>query len=109
MAHGLAVLAAIEAESYDVILMDLEMPELDGCEATRRLRAYPGASPDRPWIIAPTASAMPYDRERTTAAGMNDFLTKPVRSDTLAQALVRAYGTLATATPAGTEAATSSV
>jgi CheY-like chemotaxis protein len=73
--------------------MDVEMPELDGCEATRRIRKLQG-SPVRPWIIALTAGAMQSDRERAFAAGMNDFLTKPVRTEALAAALERAYAGL---------------
>src|ERR1019366_312568 len=65
--------------------------DLDGREATRRLRSARGAKPDRPWIIALTASAMQDDRERAMAAGMNDFLTKPIRTDALSQALIREH------------------
>jgi PAS domain S-box-containing protein len=88
--NGLEALAALELADYDTILMDVEMPEIDGCEATRRIRAKRQA-PTRPWIIALTAGAMPEDRERALAAGMNDFLTKPVRTDALAAALARAH------------------
>ncbi|HUR56319.1 MAG TPA: response regulator, partial [Opitutaceae bacterium] len=94
VANGLEVLAAVEMADYDAILMDVEMPELDGCEATRRIRAVMG-SPTRPWIIALTAGAMQDDRERALAAGMNDFLTKPVRSEALSDALARGYAALA--------------
>jgi PAS domain S-box-containing protein len=88
--NGLEALAALERADYDAILMDVEMPEVDGCEATRRIRAQ-RQTPQRPWIVALTAGAMPDDRERALAAGMNDFLTKPVRTDALAAALVRAH------------------
>jgi CheY-like chemotaxis protein len=88
--NGLEALAALELADYDVILMDVEMPEIDGCEATRRIRAKRQALA-RPWIIALTAGAMPEDRARALAAGMNDFLTKPVRTEALAAALGRAY------------------
>jgi CheY-like chemotaxis protein len=91
--NGLETLAALERADYDVILMDVEMPEIDGCEATRRIRARRHA-PARPWIIALTAGAMPEDRERALAAGMNDFLTKPVRTDALSIALARAHAAL---------------
>jgi CheY-like chemotaxis protein len=92
--NGLEVLAAFELTDYDAVLMDVDMPELDGCEATRRLRAARGSA-TRPWVIALTAGAMPGDRERALGAGMNDFLTKPVRSESLAAALVQAHEALA--------------
>jgi PAS domain S-box-containing protein len=88
--NGLEALMALELTDYDAILMDVEMPEIDGCEATRRIRAKRKA-PTRPWIIALTAGALPEDRARALAAGMNDFLTKPVRTDALAIALARAH------------------
>lgn len=90
VANGLEALAAAERTDYDAILMDVEMPEVDGCEATRRIRARSGSA-TRPWIIALTAGAMRGDRERALAAGMNDFVAKPVRVEALAQALVRAH------------------
>jgi CheY-like chemotaxis protein len=70
--------------------MDVQMPDLDGCEAARRIRAE-RTSIARPWIIALTAGAMKDERDRTVAAGMNDFLTKPVRAEALSEALMRAY------------------
>ncbi len=88
--NGLEVLSALELADYDAILMDVEMPEVDGCEATRRIRAR-RATPTRPWIVALTAGAMQDDRERAFAAGMNDFLTKPVRPEALSAALARAH------------------
>ncbi len=93
VANGLEVLAALEMADYDAVLMDVEMPELDGCEATRRIRGR-GMSPVRPWIIALTAGAMASDRERALNSGMNDFLTKPVRTDSLSVALARAHAML---------------
>ena len=81
-----AVAAASDRPPYDVILMDVEMPELDGLEATRRIRAA-GREP-RPWIVAMTASAMEGDREVCIAAGMDDYVTKPIRPDLLRAALV---------------------
>jgi CheY-like chemotaxis protein len=91
--NGLEALAALELADYDAVLMDVEMPEVDGCEATRRIRAN-RRTPTRPWIIALTAGAMPEDRERALAAGMNDFLTKPVRTDALSAALARAHAAI---------------
>ena len=88
-ANGLEVLQAVARTPYDVVLMDVQMPELDGLGATGRLRAE--VAPDRqPWIIAMTASALAEDRERCLAAGMDDFLSKPVRREDLAAALARA-------------------
>lgn len=91
VANGLEAVEAAERTDFDAILMDVEMPEIDGCEATRRIRAQRGSA-TRPWIIALTAGAMRGDRERALAAGMNDFVTKPVRVEALAEALVRAHG-----------------
>jgi PAS domain S-box-containing protein len=90
VANGLEALKAVEEADYDAILMDVEMPELDGCEATRRIRESRGTK-TRPWIIALTAGAMQSDRERALKSGMNDFLTKPVRTDALSAALERAH------------------
>jgi PAS domain S-box-containing protein len=85
---GLAVLKALECTQYDVIFMDCQMPEMDGYEATRRIRAGVGDSP-QPHIIAMTAHAMPGDREKCLAAGMNDYVSKPVQLKALAAALAR--------------------
>jgi PAS domain S-box-containing protein len=88
--NGIEAIAALELADYDVVLMDVDMPDLDGCEATRRIRAKKDMAM-RPWIIALTAGAMQGDREKALAAGMNDFLPKPVRPDALAAALSRAH------------------
>jgi PAS domain S-box-containing protein len=85
---GPAALLALQRVSYDVVLMDSQMPGMGGEEATRRIRAE--LPPDRqPYIIALTASAMQDDRERYLAAGMDDCLSKPVRGALLQQALLR--------------------
>jgi PAS domain S-box-containing protein len=86
--NGREALDAVELEPYDVVLMDVQMPELDGLEATRRIRDRfrPGEGPA---IIAMTANAMEGDREECLAAGMDDYLCKPIRPDELARALVR--------------------
>jgi CheY-like chemotaxis protein len=81
---GLAALEALEKHPYQVILMDLQMPRLDGLETTRRIRANGSA---QPWIIAVTANAFEEDRLRCMAAGMNDYLSKPLRREALLRAL----------------------
>ena len=86
--NGVEVLAALEREPYDVVLMDVQMPEMDGLDASRRICSrWPAES--RPRIIAMTANAMIEDREACFAAGMDDYLAKPVRSEELAAALGR--------------------
>ncbi|WP_415908282.1 response regulator [Oleiharenicola sp. Vm1] len=89
-ANGLEVLEAVRRQRYDVILLDVQMPEMDGLEAAAQLtRLYPSPAA-RPWIIALTANAMPGDRERCLAAGMDDYLAKPIKPPALAEALLRA-------------------
>ena len=87
--NGLEVIDALERQPYDIVLMDVQMPEMDGFEATRRLRANPPPH-GRPWIIALTANALAGDREACVVAGMDDYLSKPMRADDLASALARA-------------------
>jgi CheY-like chemotaxis protein len=84
--NGAEVLARLRISPYDVVLMDLQMPKIDGMEATRRILAeFP---PDRrPQIIAMTASAMEGDREECLRAGMNYYITKPVKIEQLAEVL----------------------
>jgi PAS domain S-box-containing protein len=89
-ANGHEAIAAVRRQPYDLILMDVQMPEMDGLEAARQIRA---AQPDRqtgPWIIALTANAMQGDREQCLAAGMDDYVSKPVKNEELAAALDRA-------------------
>jgi CheY-like chemotaxis protein len=86
--NGLEALAALRREHYDVVFMDVEMPELDGLEASRRIqREWPPA--ERPRVVAMTANAMEGDRDTCFAAGMDDYLSKPIRPDELAGALAR--------------------
>lgn len=90
VANGLEALQALERQRYDVVLMDVQMPEMDGLEATRRIcQRWPRAS--RPRIIAMTADAMQGDREKCLNAGMDDYLMKPVQVAALIDALKRAY------------------
>jgi signal transduction histidine kinase/DNA-binding response OmpR family regulator/HAMP domain-containing protein/HPt (histidine-containing phosphotransfer) domain-containing protein len=89
--NGLEVLEALARQTYDVVLMDVQMPELDGLEATRRIRAERGATAG-PRIVAMTANAMQGDREMCLAAGMDDYISKPVRIEELVAALDRAAG-----------------
>jgi CheY-like chemotaxis protein len=85
---GADVLAALRQQAYDLILMDLQMPILDGLQATRQIRAdFP--SNRQPYIIALTASALVGDRDKCLAAGMNDYLRKPIRELDLRAALGR--------------------
>jgi PAS domain S-box-containing protein len=89
---GLEVITALEDSTYDLVLMDVEMPGLDGLEATRRIRTR---WPDRGLrIVAMTANAMSGDREACLAAGMDDYLSKPIRDHELASALERTTPTL---------------
>ena len=85
-ADGLEVLNALQSHHYDVVLMDVQMPEMDGLEATRSIRRMPGR---QPYIIAMTAHAMKGDREECLGVGMNDYVSKPVRIEELNAALQR--------------------
>ena len=95
VSNGREALAAVEANTYDLILMDMQMPVMDGLEATRRIRTWERASPDRGAlpIIALTANALAGDRQICVAAGMTDYLTKPITSTDLREALKRHLGT----------------
>jgi PAS domain S-box-containing protein len=86
--NGVEVLQALDRQNYDVVLMDIQMPEMDGLEATRQIRVrYTG--PRRPWIIAMTANAMDIDQKNCFEAGMDGYLSKPVRIEALEAELVR--------------------
>ncbi len=83
---GLETISALEAGMFDLVLMDVQMPELDGLEATRRIRhRWPGSAGPR--IVAMTATAMAGDRELCLAAGMDDYISKPIRIVELVAAL----------------------
>jgi len=89
-ADGAEALAALERLPYDLVLMDVRMPEMDGLEATRAVRALPADAPSRDIpIIAMTANAMAGDREECMAAGMNDYIAKPVTPASLSELLDR--------------------
>jgi CheY-like chemotaxis protein len=96
---GLEALACIEQQSFDLVLMDIQMPSMDGHEATQRIRSAereknrskgPGESEEHIPIVAMTAHAMRGDRERCLQAGMDDYVSKPVRSEDLLRAVLRA-------------------
>jgi len=86
--NGIEAIESVERQPYDVVLMDVQMPEMDGLEATRRIVAKWPAE-QRPRIVAMTANAMQGDREQCLAAGMDDYVTKPIRVDALVQALTQ--------------------
>ncbi len=93
VSDGAEALGALQRRNFDVILMDVQMPGMDGLEATRRIRAFTGHE-TRPWIIALTAGAFEEDRLNAFRAGMNDFLGKPLRIELLQAALIRAWESL---------------
>jgi CheY-like chemotaxis protein len=84
--NGLEAVESVGRQVYDVVLMDVQMPEMDGLEATRRICAS-WKPENRPRIVAMTANAMQGDRELCMEAGMDDYLTKPIRVDKLVEAL----------------------
>jgi CheY-like chemotaxis protein len=89
-ANGYEVLDATRRQPYDIILMDVQMPEMDGLEAARQIRVQEAAAGGHCWIIALTANAMQGDREVCLAAGMDDYISKPIKTDELGAALERA-------------------
>jgi CheY-like chemotaxis protein len=101
-ANGVEVLQALERQLYDVVLMDIQMPEMDGLEATRTLRRQvPEAR--QPRVIAMTANAMQGDREMSLAAGMDDYVSKPIRIEELVEALSKSRPLAASQEDPGSE------
>ncbi len=88
--NGLEAIEALRRQPYDVVLMDVQMPEMDGLEATRRIR-HEVALEAQPRIIAMTASAMQEDQDACYTAGMDDYVSKPVRVDELVNALDKCH------------------
>jgi CheY-like chemotaxis protein len=90
VANGLEAVRAWQAMPYHLILMDVQMPEMDGFEATRMVREFEKSTGGHIAIVAMTAHAMKGDRERCIEAGMDDYIAKPVQFKELAEALQRA-------------------
>ncbi len=93
VANGLEVLQARHIARYDIILMDVQMPEMDGLTATREIRAHWPAD-EQPYIVAMTANAFESDRDECLEAGMDDYVSKPVQAAMLREALERAVAAL---------------
>ncbi|HEY2821450.1 MAG TPA: ATP-binding protein [Candidatus Acidoferrum sp.] len=89
VANGMEALLALAAKNYELVLMDMQMPELDGLETTARIRMQEAGGEKHQAIVALTANAMSEDRERCRAAGMDGYLTKPIQFDKLDEVLER--------------------
>ena len=105
--NGLEAVAAIQEEAFDLVLMDVMMPEMDGYAATRAIRALPGAGGRTP-IVALTANVLTADIKAALAAGMDDFATKPISRDKLEQVIQKALGKSRAATLPAVDTATRS-
>jgi signal transduction histidine kinase/CheY-like chemotaxis protein len=98
VSNGREVLAAMEQQPFDLIFLDIQMPEMDGLEAARRIRERE-AGHEKPWLVALTANAMQADRDECLAAGMNDHVAKPIGLKQLAAAIDRAETALQEPSP----------
>jgi len=87
--NGREALEALDTTDYDIVFMDLQMPVLDGLEATRELRRRQKDSGKHTWVVAMTAHALPEDRARCLAAGMDDYIPKPLTAAELRGAIER--------------------
>jgi CheY-like chemotaxis protein len=95
--NGREAVAAVQGGGFDLVLMDIQMPEMDGLEATAAIRAAESGAARRLPILALTALAMVGDRERCLAAGMDGYLTKPVQGDHLLRAVAEALAAITAA------------
>ena len=86
--NDIEAIESVERQTYDVVLMDVQMPEMDGLEASRRITSERPAG-QRPRIVAMNANAMQGDREMCLAVGMDDYIAKPIRVDQLVEALMQ--------------------
>ena len=86
--NGIEAVESIQRQTYDVILMDVQMPDMDGLDATREIRKLTDVT--QPHIIAMTANALEGDREMCLAAGMDDYISKPIHVNELVEALLKA-------------------
>lgn len=77
-ANGLEVIQALERQSFDLVFLDVQMPEIDGYETAREIRKR-WSDPERPWLVAMTVNALRGDREKCLEAGVDDFIAKPVQ------------------------------
>jgi PAS domain S-box-containing protein len=89
--NGIAAFDQVQQHPYDVVLMDIQMPGMDGYEATELIRQLPAVTADYPWIVAMTAHSNQQDQQKSLQTGMNDFLTKPLLLTALTECLMR-YG-----------------
>ena len=87
--NGVDAVKAVKSRAYDLVLMDIQMPELDGLEATRQIRAWERRHGGHVPIVAMTAHAMKGDREKCLRAGMDEYLSKPVRGPQLFEMIQR--------------------